>query len=390
MSEILNDSPNSVQPQNPAAPINNSVPSLDSISQKIAAMRNMRNDTANTNETETGSSVTARKEESVVPESIKNDTSSDEPEVVQPENEIDESQVETDAPEQVSNENSTEDDIIDFLQFADENPNAKFRFKRNGKDMVIDAKQAQAILGQGGAIHEEARQLKIQKAEFDEYLKEKQAATEGLILAMEFTIVPEIQKAMDNIREVQNYQSIFQQQLNTVTDPGERARIQAGIEQNERYIQQESNVIRELKPKVDQFYEIRKQQVSSVIENNRKGFKDKELKNQHVFTELRDKLSKGWDNANNQLVPGVNNIDLVSSDEYILSLLRDGMKYREKPSAKSAGNSIAALTQKRTGVSNVKSGNGQDVEQIREQAKKTGDKKAWDQLLAMRLSQRKR
>lgn len=385
MSEIVNDSPNT----NSAAPINNAVPSLDAISQKIAAMRNMRNDVDNTNVTETGSTEAAKSEAPVVPEGVENDTSSVEPEVVQPENEFDESQVETDAPNEVSTGNSTEEDIIDFIHFAEENPNAKFRFKRNGKDMVIDAKQAQAILGQGGAIHEEARQLKIQKAEFDEYLKEQRAQQDGLILAMEFTIVPEIQKSMDNIKQVQEYQSVFYQQLNATNDPAERARIQASMEQNERFIQQESNVIRQLKPRVDQFYQIRKQQVDSVIENNRKSFKDKELKNQHVFNELREKLSKNWEAANGQLVPGVNNIDLISSDEYILSLVRDGLKYREKPTAKSAGNSIAALTQKRTGVSNVKNTDS-NIENLREQAKKTGDKKAWDNLLAARLSQRKK
>lgn len=381
MNENISDSPNTQG----AAPINNAATSLESIHAKMTAMRNLK---PVSNEAETGSSEVASKEAPVVPE-VENDTSSNEPEVVSFDEETAEPNEEVSAPDEVSNTDSSVEDVIDFLQFADENPNAKFRFKRNGKDMIIDAKQAQAILGQGGAIHEEARQLKIQKAEFEEYIKEKQATTEGLILAMEFTVVPQIQEAMDNIKKAQTYQATFQQQLAATSDPAEVARIQAGMEQNERYISQESNIIRTLKPRVEQFYQIRKQQVEQIIDQNRKNFQDKELRNEYVFNEVREKLSKNWDAANGQLVPGINNLDLISSDEHILSLIRDGLKYREKPTAKSVGNSIAALTQKRTGVSNVKNNDG-NIEQLRETAKKTGDKKAWDQLLAARLSQRKR
>jgi hypothetical protein len=120
----------------------------------------------------------------VVPAGVENDTQSVEPEVELSETEDGEVAVEEgQAPEEVSDQDSTAGDIIDFLEFAEENPNAKFKFMRNGKEMVIDAKRAAAILGQGGAIHEEARELKIQKAEFDEYLQQKRAEADGLTLA---------------------------------------------------------------------------------------------------------------------------------------------------------------------------------------------------------------
>jgi dsDNA-specific endonuclease/ATPase MutS2 len=167
--------------------------------------------------------------------------------------------------------------------------------------------------------------------------------------------------------------------------------IQANLERNENYILRQRETIQTLKPRVDQFYEIRKQQVAEVLTNNRKAFTDKELKNEYVYNELRDKVAKNWKSANNQLVPGIANIDLISSDEHILSLLRDGLKYREKPQTKSAGSSIAALTSKKTNtVANNSGKGGDDISKLREQAKTTGDKKAWDNLLAARLAQRKR
>jgi hypothetical protein len=381
MSEILTDSPNTTS----AAPIQNAVPSLDAIAQKMAAMR--RNLPEQPAKTETGDSVEAQAEAPVAPEDT--DSSSVEPEIAELEAPVEAAQDEVDAPDQdpVSSADSTQQDVIDFLEFANENPNAKFKFMRNGKEMVIDAKRAAAILGQGGAIHEEARELKVQKAEFDEYLKEQRAQQEGLTLAMEFTVRPQLQKAYDEIIKTQGYQTTFQQQLQQAQSRGDYAaiaRIQASMEQNERWIQQQSQVAQQLKPNLDQFYEIRKQQVAEVLENNRKGFTDKELKNSYVYNEIRDKVSKDWKAAKNQLVPGIDNIDLISSDEHILSLIRDGLKYREKPSSKSAGSSIAALTSKRAGIGNAKTQGQANLQDLQERAK-GGDKKAQDNLLVAKL-----
>ena len=289
------------------------------------------------------------------------------------------------ADEPVSDDqtDSTADELIDFIEFAETNPNAKFKFMKNGKEVVIDAKKAAAILGQGSAIHEEARQLKIERAEFDEYINEMRSKQEGLTLAMEFTVQPKLRAAYDEIVKTQNYQTTFQQQLARTNDPAQIARIQASMQQNEQYIRQQQAVIGQLKPAVDQFQAIRSQQVTMGLEAARKSFTDKELKNEYVYNELRDKLGKVWKDANTQMVPGVNNIDLVSSDETLMGLIRDGLRYRDRPNAKSAGASIATLTQRKGSTATQKS-QGDDIAKLREQANR-GDKKAADNLLMAQL-----
>lgn len=293
---------------------------------------------------------------------------------------------ETDSPLEVTTDSneSLADDLIDFIEFADTNPNAKFKFMRNGKEVVIDAKKAAAILGQGSAIHEEARELKIQKAEFDEYLNHQRAQQEGLTLAMEFTVQPQLQKAYDEIVKTQNYQTTFQQQIQRTNDPATQARIQAAMQQNEQYIRQQQAVIGQMKPQIDQFRQVRAQQVTERLDQARKQFTDKELKNEYVFNELRDKVTKLWPQAKQEIIPGVPNIDLISSDENLLSLVRDGLRYRDKPTTKSAGSSMAVLTQRRG--SSTQKGNSDELNKLREQAK-GGDKKAADNLLTQRLTQ---
>ena len=296
---------------------------------------------------------------------------------------------EADSPEKVTTDSndSSSDELIDFIEFAEVNPNAKFKFMRNGKEIIVDAKKAAAILGQGSAIHEEARELKIQKAEFDEYLKGKQMEQEGLTLAMEFTVQPKLQSAYDEIVKTQNYQTTFQQQLQRTNDPAQQARIQAAMQQNEQYIRQQQAVIGQMKPQIDQFRQVRSQQVAERLDQARKQFTDKELKNEYVFNELRDKVTKLWPQAKQEIIPGVPNIDLISSDENLLSLVRDGLRYRDKPTTKSAGSSMAALTQRR-GSSSQKGG-GDDLSKLREQAKKGGKEgiQAADDLLTQRLTQ---
>ncbi|CAB4127659.1 hypothetical protein UFOVP94_42 [uncultured Caudovirales phage] len=383
MSEILTNTPNTPS----AAPVQNAVPSLDSIAQKMAAMRENlpRNPSEQSNATETGTSEKAKAEAPVAPEDD-NDSSSVMPEVESSDKDVDSAQEDGDTPQEVSSQDSSKQDVIDFLEFAQENPNAQFKFMRNGKEMIIDAKRAAAILGQGGAIHEEARELKVQKAEFDEYLKDKRAEQEGLTLALEFTVRPQLQKAYDEIIKTQGYQQTFNQQLQNAQSQGDYAavaRIQANMAQNERHIQQQGQIVNQLKPNLEQFYDLRRQQVNEVLENNRKSFTDKELKNEYVYKEIRDKVSKNWAAAKSQLVPGIDNIDLISSDEHILSLVRDGLKYREKPTSKSAGSSIAALTQKRSSIG--KSQGSANLEQL-QQAAKGGDRKAQDNLLVAKLN----
>jgi hypothetical protein len=368
------------------ATVENAVPSLESIASKMAAMREstQRNLIRTTEQTETGDT-----ESPVAPE---------EPEITSADADVIDYAAEDFAPETeqveepaepVSEEapaQSTTEELIDFIEFADTNPQAKFKFMRNGKEVIIDAKRAAAILGQGGAIHEEARQLKIEKSEFDEYVRDTRARQEGLTLAMEFTIEPQLRSAYDEIVRTQGYQSTFQQQLASTQDPAQQARIQASMEQNERYIQQQTQLIAQIRPVVDQYKQARTQQVTEILDKNRRSFTDKELKNEFVYNELREKISKSWTAAREEIVPGVKNIDLISSDEFLLSLVRDGLKYRDRPTTtKQAGSSLAALTRKSAAAGGANRSQDESIAKLREQAQ-GGDKKAADNLLMQQLS----
>ena len=376
-----------ITPNSPAtANDTNAVAGFDQIAAKMDAMKAMtqRNQLRATDGTETGISEDSLTEEPVAP------TGESQPEVADTDySEYADSTDEAEIPEEVNPESAetASEELIDCIEFAETNPNAKFKFLRNGKEVIIDAKKAASILGQGGAIHEEARQLKIQKSEFDEYLQGHRAQQEGLTLAMEFTVEPRLQQAYDEIVRTQNYQSTFQQQLASTQDPGQQARIRASMEQNERYIQQQGAVIGQLKPQVDQFRQIRQQQVSSVLETNRKNFTDKELRNEFVYNELRDKIGRMWSGANNELVPGVKNLDLISSDETLLGLVRDGLKFRGKPTTKTAGASLATLTGRKGGVPTNRA--DQTTENTLRERAKGGDKKAADNLLVLQLSKLK-
>jgi hypothetical protein len=360
------------------------VPSLDSIAAKMTAMREntLRNQIRPTEQTATGADDTAVSSNPVAPSDNADAEVAESSDTEYASDDL-ESQAQHDDAVSNTSTDSSSDELIDFLEFADSNPNAKFKFMKNGKEVVIDAKKAAAILGQGSAIHEEARQLKIERAEFDEYLNDVRARQEGLTLAMEFTVQPKLQKAYDEILKTQGYQTTFQQQLSRTQDPAQVARIQASMQQNEQYIRSQQTTIQGLKPAVDQFRQVRTQQVAERLDHARKNFKDKELKNDYVFNEVRDKITKLWPDAKGEIIPGVPNIDLISSDEGLLSLVRDGLRYRDKPSAKSAGSSMAALTQ-RKGTSPGRSGADSDISKLREQAK-AGDKKAGDNLLVAQL-----
>jgi hypothetical protein len=356
------------------ANVQSAVPSLDSIAAKMTAMRNQ---TSATEQTATGPDDSADDSSPVTPDGVEVGDSND--------TEYDSDNQEAEAPEEVSpdSNDSSAEELIDFVEFAETNPNAKFKFMKNGKEVIVDAKKAAAILGQGSAIHEEARELKVQKAEFDEYLKETYARQEGLTLAMEFTIQPKLQAAYDEILKTQSYQTTFQQQMARTNDPGQRARIQASMRQNEQYIRQQQGFINQVQPAVEQFRNVRAQQVSQRLDSSRKAFVDKELKNEYVFKEVREKVAKLWPHATQEIIPGVPNIDLISSDEALLSLVRDGLRYRDKPSTKSAGSSMAALTN-RKGGSNTGKGSSDNIDKLREQAK-AGDKKAGDNLLMAQM-----
>lgn len=376
----------SITPNAPLGTANDTVaPSFEGIAAKMAAMRETtrRNQLRDAEEPTPGPSATATADAPVEPVSPEVDPTAtdalDESEEVQAQESSSDEPVSEDTDADTSQE-----ELIDFIEFAETNPRAKFKFVRNGQEVIIDAKKAASILGQGGAIHEEARQLKIQRAEFDEYLKEQRARQEGLTLAMEFTVAPQLQQAYDEILKTQGYQNTFQQQLAQTTDPTVQARIRANMQQNEEYIQQQSQVIAQLKPNLDEFRRIRSEQVRTVVEDNRRQFKDKELRNEYVFNELREKLSKTWQQSADEIIPGIKNIDLISSDETLFGLIRDGLKYRDRPQPRQAGASLAALTRKSGTAVSGKNSNEDTIQQLREQAK-GGDKKAADNLLVAQL-----
>lgn len=374
--------PNSPDPV--AAALDPAAPSMDDIAAKMTAMRDqtLRNQLRATEPAATGIDGAAALKEPVAPDSEVPEVAEASDTEIDSDNQNEDAQTESVSP---GESDSTAEELIDFIEFAETNPNAKFRFTRNGKDIVIDAKKAAAILGQGGAIHEEARQLKVERAEFDEYQKQTRQQQEGLILAMEFTVEPRLQAAYDEILKTQNYQTTFQQQLLQTRDPAQQARIQASMQQNEQYIRQQQQVIGQLKPQVDKFRQIRRQQVAERLDESRRAFQDRELKNEYVYNELRDKIAKVWPLAQAEIIPGVANLDLIASDENLLSLVRDGLRYRSRPAARGTGSSMAQTTFKRgSTVSGQKP--GESLERLREQAK-AGDKKAGDNLLVQRMQQ---
>jgi hypothetical protein len=67
-----------------------------------------------------------------------------------------------------------------------------------------------------------------------------------------------------------------------------------------------------------------------------------------------------------------------------MALVRDGLKYRDKPKAKSAGSSMAALTTRRSGAPLANSSAGDEISNLRKQAR-AGDQKAADNLLVAQM-----
>ncbi len=366
-----------------AANVQSAVPSMDAIAAKMTAMREqtLRNQIGQQPaQTATGEDESAETSTSVAPSEPGAEVADTSDIEIASDDHDEQAQ---DEPVSDTQTDSSADELIDFIEFAETNPNAKFKFMKNGKEVVIDAKKAAAILGQGSAIHEEARQLKVERAEFEEYLTETRQRQDGLTLAMEFTVQPKLQKAYNEILKVQGYQTTFQQQLAKAQDPAEIARIQASMQQNEQYLRTQQTTIGQLQPAVEQFKQIRAQQVSEALTQARKQFQDKELRNEYVYKELREKIEKVYPGAKREIVPGVPNIDLIASDEALLSLVRDGLKYRDKPQTKSAGASMAQLTQ-RKGSTNTSKGQDDNIAKLREQANR-GDKKAADNLLVAQL-----
>jgi len=278
---------------------------------------------------------------------------------------------------------------INFLEFAEQNPDMMWRIpnkEAEGGFVEIPVSRAAAILGQGSAIHENARKLKAEKADFEEYESKRRAELDGLQIGLELTMVPQLQQAADELVKIQQFNQQWKQIYDNATDEIRRSEAEAAMRQNNELIQEKSQFIQANRPKVQQFFDHRSEVVKQQLEQSRQGFKDKELANKATFTELREKLSKDWSGASNTFVPGVQNIDLVSSDEFLLGLIRDGMKFREGPKVKNAGGSLAAASKP---MARGKTAPEDKTVELQKKAQ-SGDKNAARDLLATMLAQNKR
>ena len=278
---------------------------------------------------------------------------------------------------------------VNFLEFAEQNPDMMWRIPNKEADggfIEIPVSKAAAILGQGSAIHENARKLKAEKAEFEEYESKRRAELDGLQIGLELTVVPQLQSAADELVKIQGYNQQWKQIYDNATDEVRRSEAEAAIRQNNELIQEKSEFIKANRPKIDQFFSHRSELVKQQLEQARQSFSDKELANKAIFSELREKLSKDWKGASGSFVPGVQNIDLVSSDEYLLGLVRDGMKFREGPKVKNAGGSLAAASKP---MARGKTAPEDKTVELQRKAQ-NGDKSAARDLLATMLASNKR
>jgi len=278
---------------------------------------------------------------------------------------------------------------INFLEFAEQNPDMMWRIpnkEAEGGFIEIPVSKAAAILGQGSAIHENARKLKAEKADFEEYESKRRSELDGLQIGLELTVVPQLQQAADELVKIQQYNQQWKQIYDNATDDIRRSEAEAAMRQNNELIQEKSQFIQANRPKVQQFFDHRSGVVKQQLEQARQNFTDKELANKATFSELREKLSKDWKGANGTFVPGVPNIDLVSSDEYLLGLVRDGMKFREGPKVKNAGGSLAAASKP---MARGKTAPEDKSVELQRKAQ-SGDKGAARDLLATMLAANKR
>lgn len=309
-------------------------------------------------------------------------------EEAEPENVVSEDQASEDSEAEGESGEPAVNDPVNFFEFADENPNLKLRIPNKNAEggfIEITAKKAATLLGQTSDIDENARKLKAERADFEEYESKRRSELDGLQIGLELTIVPQLQTAADELVTLQQYNQQWQQIYDNATDDLKRSEAEAAIRQNASLIQEKSEFIQANRPKVQQFYKQRSELVQRQLEQARQNFTDKELSNKANFSELREKLGKEWKGAQGSFVPGVQNIDLVSSDEYLLGLIRDGMKFREGPKVRNAGGSLAAASKP---MARAKTAPDDKVTELQKKAQ-TGDKSAARDLLATMLAANK-
>jgi hypothetical protein len=308
-------------------------------------------------------------------------------EEAEPEDSIDETTETVDSEDAEATDGVT--DAVNFLEFAEQNPDMLWRIPNKdaeGGFVEIPVSKAAAILGQGSAIHENARKLKAERADFEEYEANRRKELDGLQIGLELTIQPQLQQAANELVTLQQYNQQWKQIQDSATDEVQRSEAEAAIRQNAQLIQEKSKFITETRPKVEQFYQQRSAFVQAELEKSRQSFSDPELKNKVYFNELREKLAKEWKGAEGSYVAGVKNLDLVSSDEYLFGLIRDGVKFRDGPKVKNAGNSLAAASRPAT---RAKTSPEDKTVELQKKAQ-AGDKNAARDLLANLLSANKR
>ena len=173
-------------------------------------------------------------------------------------------------------------DAINFLEFAEANPDMMWKIPNKDAEngfAELTASKAASILGQGSAIHENARKLKAERAEFEEYEAKRRSELDGLQIGLELTIQPQLQQAADDLIKIQGYNQQWKQILENATDEVQRSEAEAAIRQNNELIQEKSQFIQTNRPKVEQFYQARTEFVRQQLETARQGFSDKELSN---------------------------------------------------------------------------------------------------------------
>lgn len=309
-------------------------------------------------------------------------------EEAEPENEASSDQASEESETEGESGEEAVNEPVNFFDFADENPDLKLRIPNKNAEggfIEITAKKAATLLGQTSDIDENARKLKAERADFEEYEAKRRAELDGLQIGLELTVVPQLQSAADELVTLQQYNQQWKQIYEKATSEVERSEAEAAIRQNAALIEEKSKFIQTNRPKVQEFFEHRSRFVQEQLERSRQSFEDKELANKATFTELRDKLSKEWKGANGSFIPGVQNLDLVSSDEYLLGLIRDGMKFREGPKVRNAGGSLAAASRP---VTRAKTSPEDKTSELQKKAQ-AGDKNAARDLLATMLTANK-
>ena len=173
-------------------------------------------------------------------------------------------------------------EAVNFLEFAEQNPDMLWRIPNKdaeGGFVEIPVSKAAAILGQGSAIHENARKLKAERADFEEYEANRRKELDGLQIGLELTIQPKLQEYADELITLQEYNQQWAQIRDAATDEVQRSEAEAAIRQNTKLIQEKSEFITTNRPKVQQFYQQRSAFVQEQLEKARQGFTDAELKN---------------------------------------------------------------------------------------------------------------